>query len=158
MLFDKAYASTRDDDAATDSHGDAPEGVVTLQNDGPIPLHTIPAPLDLQPFIKQSKVVLHARLKLNGVVYARSSTHLGNSLVHYYVNGDKTSPPTPGCIKYIFESNDRISFAVQRQLPIHDGSMDPFRNYPHFPVSMYSADLSLSLEVVQIEWVMGHFA
>jgi hypothetical protein len=118
----------------------------------------VSVPADLHVLVKQAKVVLHARLVLGRIVYARSTTHLGNSLIYFYVDGNKTRPPTPGCIKYIFEIDHRISFAVHRQLSLHDDSLDPFRHYPHFAARLYSTDLSTRLEVMQVDWVMCHFA
>jgi len=73
LLFDKAYAPWQDDHVNSGDHsGDR------LQSSSSCP-STVPA--DLHHLVKQSKVVLHAWLVRDQVVYARSSTHLGNSLV-----------------------------------------------------------------------------
>jgi len=52
----------------------------------------------------------------------------------------------------------RICFAIQHQLHLPDGSPNPFKHYPHFPASLYSAELSPTLETVQVDWVTSHFA
>ncbi|KAH9940334.1 hypothetical protein B0H21DRAFT_659818, partial [Amylocystis lapponica] len=102
-----------------------------------------------------SAVTLAARLKHRGVIFTRHSTHVGNSLVFFYPEGDRTRRrPVPGSIKYVFDGK----FAVQRQIPVYDGTTDPFRHYPGFPAKLYSADLSTTLEVVEVEWVTGHYA
>jgi hypothetical protein len=116
-------------------------------------------PPDLQCLIKRPKVHLRARHRHNGVLYARASTHVGNSLIHFYPGGSTTSSPLPGSIKYIFQSQDgSFNFAVQRQLPISDGTIDPFALYPHFPAKLYSSRLGDMVEIIKPEWVMAHFA
>ncbi|KAF8580631.1 hypothetical protein K439DRAFT_1356478, partial [Ramaria rubella] len=30
--------------------------------------------------------------------------------------------------------------------------------YPHFPAKLYSSDLSEQLEIVKVNWVVGHFS
>jgi hypothetical protein len=116
-------------------------------------------PPDLVPLINADKVILRARLRDKNVIYARSSTHVGNSLVHFYSGGSTSSPAVPGSIKYIFRTSDGpFTFAVHRQLPVSDDTPDPFRHYPHFPAKLYSSSLSDRLELVQVDWVMAHFA
>ncbi|KAF8519227.1 hypothetical protein BU17DRAFT_47916 [Hysterangium stoloniferum] len=147
VLFDKAYASQHDG-----YHWDA-----GLASQGNISPALISAPMDLQHLVKK-KVTLHAYLKLGRVTFARSSTHLGDSLIYFYADGIQSLGPVPGCIKYIFEVDSISSFTVQRQLPFRGGSVNPFQYYPHFPADLYSAELSPNLEVVKVEWVMCHFA
>ena len=56
-------------------------------------------PEDLQELIHQRKAVLRAHVKTpGGVVYSRCSTHLGNSLILFYPNGNRASPGTDSCI------------------------------------------------------------
>ncbi|KAG2151505.1 hypothetical protein DEU56DRAFT_727980, partial [Suillus clintonianus] len=90
-------------------------------------------------------------------VYTRDSTHVGNSLVLYYPGGIKNVQPTPGIIKYIFETKGVVGFAVQRHLPQYSRP-DPFRHYPHFPARLYSSALADHLETVMPDWVVSHFA
>lgn len=147
ILFDKAYAPQRDGyqwDAGAETGG-MTEAL------------PIAAPVDLHQLVKR-KVILHARLTLGRVVFARSSTHLGNSLIYFYVDGIRGARPAPGCIKYIFETDGINMFAVQRHLPPPNGTVNPFKYYPHFPAELFSAGLSPNLEIVKVEWVMCHFA
>ena len=99
---------------------------------------------------------MHAWLRHHGVIYAISSTHLGNSLILFYPHGDKSKSPIPGCIKFIFEQG-RLVFTVQRQLEAAQGVLDPFEPYPHFSAKLYSSCLSEELEVVHVDWVLCHF-
>lgn len=117
-------------------------------------------PADLFLLTKLRHTILHARFKSLGVVYSRSATHLGNSLVNFYPSGDKASAPIPGSIKYIYSRDAEICFAVQRQLPCtpSDGVVDPFTHYPHFAAKLYQARVSESLEEVKVGWVSSHFA
>ncbi|KAG0699831.1 hypothetical protein DFH29DRAFT_754332, partial [Suillus ampliporus] len=103
--------------------------------------------------------ILRARLKFNGIVYSRASTHVGNSQVFYYSQGDRLSSPVPGSIQHIYATpTGELVFAVHKLLPRHDQSIDPFAMYPHFPAKMYSSSSSSHLENVKVSWVVSHFA
>ena len=118
-------------------------------------------PKDLQEMlsISDTKVYIRARIKLQGIFYASSDTHLGNSLIHFYPNGDRSRPPIPGRINYIY-SIDGISyaFALQRQISLPHDALDPFAQYPYFPASMYSSKYSPSLECVDFDSIFCHYA
>ncbi|KIK16134.1 hypothetical protein PISMIDRAFT_113906, partial [Pisolithus microcarpus 441] len=93
------------------------------------------------------------------VIYSRSSTHVGNSLIMFYPQGVRTSLPVPGSIKYIFGSSGKLLFAVQRQSPLPvDAQPDPFAMYPHFPAKLYSSTVLKRLETIHLSWVLCHFA
>jgi len=118
----------------------------------------VPVPAELRSIIPDRNVVLHARYKSQGVVYTRFSTHLGNSLIYYHSKGDRTSDAVPGSIQHILERGKRIIFSVQRHLPKHPHIFDPFSPYPNFPAKLYSCQMSASLEIVELDWVVSHFA
>ncbi|KAF8584874.1 hypothetical protein K439DRAFT_1344797, partial [Ramaria rubella] len=128
LLFDKAYAPQRDEYPSSNFD---------------------------QNFLS---IIFHAWLPFGHIVYARYSTHRGNSLVFFYPSGDKTTQPVPGCIKYIIEIDSHISLAVQRHYPMKSGTIDPYRHFPHFPASLYSVALSPTIELVEVDWVLCHFA
>lgn len=86
-----------------------------------------------------------------------SSAHLGNSLVLFYPHGDRSEPPIPGSIKYIFLRDGQWIFAVQRQCAAQDGIVDPFKVYTDFPAQLYSSGSTNKVEAVQVDWVMCHF-
>jgi hypothetical protein len=90
----------------------------------------------------------------NGVVYACSSTHLGNSPVQFYGGGNVHSPLICGCIKYIFNLDGKIVLAIQYQLPTPIGRVDPFNQYPHFPAALDTPGLGEELEIVEVGWVV----
>ena len=116
-------------------------------------------PEDLQKLIHQRKAVLRTHVKTaGGVVYSRCSTHLGNSLILFYPNGNWTSPAVPGCIIYIYKHEGSLHFAVQRQGVLAPNTPDPFAAYPHFPARMYLSTLEVKLEHVKISWVVSHYA
>lgn len=145
-LFDRAYGMT------PDPHDDED---IYLDEDPPMS----PTPDDLRSITKLSTVALRARHRHNGTLYARSSTHVGNSLIYFYADGNLTSDPVPSSIKYIYRCHDgAFTYAVRRQLPVSDGTLDPFRHYPEIPAKLYSSRLRDELEIVQPEWVMTHFA
>ncbi|KIK17112.1 hypothetical protein PISMIDRAFT_112120, partial [Pisolithus microcarpus 441] len=86
------------------------------------------------------------------------STHLGNSLILYYPNGNRASPAIPGCIIYIYEHNHFLHFAVWRQCVLPTSMSDPYAAYPHFPAKMYLSALSKRLEHVETSWVVSYYA
>ncbi|KAG0691825.1 hypothetical protein DFH29DRAFT_818839, partial [Suillus ampliporus] len=101
--------------------------------------------------------VLHARTLYEGSVYTHDSTHVDNSLVLYYPGGIRNVQPTPGIIKYIFETKGVVGFTMRRHLPQYSHP-DPFHHYPHFPARLYSSALADHLETVMPKWVVSHFA
>jgi hypothetical protein len=142
-LFDRAFMSLPHNDSDV------------LDDDNSGQMRT---PSDLFPLVNQHSVALHSQFWYKGRRYTKSTTHVGNSLIHFYANGS-TSSLIPGSIKYIYTSpQGSLVFAVQRQLAITDGTLDPFRHYPNFPVQLYSSKLSNTLEIVKPEWLKAHFA
>lgn len=116
-------------------------------------------PEDLHALIGQRKAVMRARLKHSpGVYYCQSSTHVGNSLILFYPQGNQSLSPVPGSIKFIYESEGSWLFAVQRQRPLTVASTDPYAAYPHFPAKLYSPVLEEKLETVRVAWAVGHYA
>ena len=118
----------------------------------------VPVPADLKVLIRQGAAVLHSRVKHMGVVYSRATTHLGNSLVLFYPQGNHSSPPVPGSIKYIYELDGTITLAIRRQCTLGGHDTNPFAAYPHFPASTYLSALSETLEAVEMTWVHAHYA
>ncbi|KAG2076367.1 hypothetical protein BDR04DRAFT_1114419 [Suillus decipiens] len=99
-------------------------------------------PDDLYALIRQQMAVLHATLKFNSVVYSKASTHLGNSQIFFYPQGDWLLTPVPASIKYIYNHH-------------HTRIMDPFAMYRSFPAKLYLTDLESHLENVKVSWVVG---
>jgi hypothetical protein len=142
-VFDKAFGEKGDTEA-------------TMLDDSAPSFQAVPA--DLATCISESKVRLRARYVHDNTVYARSSTHMGNSLVMFYPKGNHAKRPVPGSIKYIIDEKERKLFAVNRQLPALPGTIDPFHPYEHFPAQIFSTQLSPELELVEPEWVETHYA
>jgi|ERR1700721_1584368 hypothetical protein len=101
----------------------------------------------------------HARIAHDGVFFTRSSTHLGNSLIQYYPNGNRFSSPIPGQIDHIFSQAGQLYFAINRHLPVEKEIIDPFQFYPHLPIKLYSTKMSTSVEIVEVgPQIVGHVA
>jgi hypothetical protein len=114
------------------------------------------APRPIPPVVEISETP--PRIQYDGLTYARSGTHLGNSLILFSPNGDTTAPPVPGQIKQISTSGNTISFYVSRYLSLGSGIVDPFQPYIDFPIWLYSSKMNPHLELVNVSWVAGHFA
>ncbi|KAG2137126.1 uncharacterized protein EDB93DRAFT_1091336 [Suillus bovinus] len=106
------------------------------------------------------KAVLRASLKFDGIVYCRASTHMGNSQIFFYPNGDKSLTPVAASIKYIYGTlTGEMLFAVQRHLLLDNNrTIDPFSMYPDFPAKLYSTNFQSRLEKAKVSWVVSHFA
>ena len=137
ILFDKIYAPKV-------SEADTGKEAVDIDHVNTV-AKTIPE--DLRPLlgVSQRQVIMPARLRHNGIIYATSKTHTGNSLVHFYPQGNR-STLVPGSIKYIYQEQGRSVFAVQWQLPASDDVSDPYAAYSDFPAKLYSSQLSVELE------------
>jgi hypothetical protein len=126
---------------------------------------TSDVPDDLYILLRRCTATLCATLKFDGIMYSRASTHLGNSQIFFYPQGDQTLTPVPANIKYIYGmlteelSFAVLSFAVQRHLPLdhHNCTINPFSIYPDFPAKMYSTELESHLENVKLSWAVSHF-
>ena len=111
--------------------------------------------------VKDREIALPARHQVDSIVFARSSTHLGNSLVLFYPGGDTCLVPIPGSIKYIVSpaSGKAPFYVVQRQLAASPNIVvDPFSHYPYFKAKMYSSKMGVDLEVVHVDWIVSHYA
>ncbi|KAL4075053.1 hypothetical protein V8B97DRAFT_2022634 [Scleroderma yunnanense] len=91
----------------------------------------------------------NATYTTGGVFYSQCSTHLRNSQIFFYPNGNQASPAVPGCL---------LHFAVWRQCALVKNTADPFAAYPHFLVKMYSSTLKAKLECVKMSWAISHHA
>jgi len=98
------------------------------------------------------------RFKYDGKTYATSSTNLGNSLILFYPNGDRSQSPVPGSITSICVTAEKTVFVVFRHLPASSGTVNPFCFFPDQPIDIYSSTLSNIPENVDIENVLSHFA
>ncbi|KAI8989143.1 hypothetical protein BD414DRAFT_327419 [Trametes punicea] len=113
-------------------------------------------PEDLRRYMtpeESKRAIVMARFKHDGVVFTRSLTHLGNSLIRYYGNDDTEQY---GCIKHIYKVGNRVKFAVQRHLSAKRS--DPFHRYTNFLATVRSLELSSEVECIPIEHVICHVA
>ncbi|KAF8577007.1 hypothetical protein K439DRAFT_1272857, partial [Ramaria rubella] len=89
---------------------------------------------------------------------ATSTAHLGNSLVQFYPGGNKNSLPVPGSIQHILYQEESLFFTIKCQECVIGDVLDLFKPYAHFPVKLYSPKLSGQLEVIEVDWVVSHYA
>ena len=148
-LFDKAYAPRRDyngdHDVVDEDFHDIELGVTEERS----------IPQALRSLIS-GNIVLRARHKHQGIVYTRSSTHLGNSLILFHPRG-MIYDAVPGVIQHILHTEEGLFFAVRRYLDVAADCVDPFKPYPYIPAKLYQSQLA-ELELVRVEWVVSHFA
>ena len=96
-LFDKAFRTKSDNPCPAASAF------------GPVPQH-------LKAIVHGTKVALRVTHIINGIVYSRCSTHIGNSLVMFYPGGDRSLSPVPGSIQHIVTyTTQDVVYVVQRQ-------------------------------------------
>lgn len=146
-LFTKIYSSKSNADPAMYQEGLESEKM-QLQE----------MPPSLRPLLPgQSKTTLSARLRAHDLVYSRASTHLGNSMVMFYPEGNHAALPVPGSIHYIFKKGGVMRFAVRRYLKLPPGVYDPFSRWPDFPASLWSSRTSEALEKVKVDNVYSQF-
>ena len=132
---------------------------VAGEDDNPADSAYISTPAMLRCFVKSHRIALHAWCSVNQIMYCWSSTHVSNSLVMFYPNGNKSQEPIPGCIEHIiFEPNRDVTFTIWWQLPALPGFVDPYIEWPHFPACVYSTSLSPQLEGVDPNWIALHYA
>ena len=116
-------------------------------------------PDEIRAFVTSPHVALHARLRFKGVVYARASTHLGNSLVLFYPGGDIYSTLVPGSIQHIYTVGGKTFFAVRQYHRPSSIETDPFAQWPEFRAQTWSTNGDAdTLEEVHVPWVHSHFA
>jgi hypothetical protein len=106
----------------------------------------------------ETEITTPARYQHGGVSFTRSSTHLGNSQILFYTGGDQHTPLVPGVIKSIRVQGGIPSFIVNRHQPLDNQVADPFKRYPYMEIKLYSAQLDPETEVVELNWVVAHFA
>ena len=150
VLFDRTYGVYNDRSGA----------VVSVEDDPRAPdnAKATNVPQELRALTSQHRAIIRAHLKHDGIIYSRNSTNVGNSQVMFYPDGILSRPAVPGIIKYIFEDDGAMFFAVQRRYESSGRKIDVFASYPHFPAKLYQVRLLNTLEKVRISWVMGHYA
>ena len=90
LVFDNIHKSNNSYD---NPHHDSSTNQVDLDVSTP---QSILDDLKNMQIINKNKVFIRAHIKLQGISYTRSQTHLGNSLVHFHPDGDRSKPLVPG--------------------------------------------------------------
>lgn len=123
-----------------------------------------PLPQDLSSMLTQlhlptrKKAQFLTHLTINGLLYAISSKHKGNSCVLLKTDGGRKFVPAQ--IKYIFQlliSDDiHTMIAIQRH-QASQASCDPFSRFPYLRAQLWSNNME-ALEVVKPHEISSHFA
>jgi hypothetical protein len=71
-----------------------------------------PVPKELRRLIKEHEIAFHAQHQASSVVFARSSTHLGNSLILFYSGDDIRLELIPGSIQHIVSPVSKPPFYI----------------------------------------------
>jgi hypothetical protein len=71
-----------------------------------------PVPKELRGLIKEHEIAFHAQRRAGSVVFACSSTHLGNSLILFYPEGDTHLELVPGSIQHIVSPVSKPPFYI----------------------------------------------
>lgn len=118
----------------------------------------VSVPRDLQPLAQagSSKIILKAFHHAHDVAYWRASSKAGKSLICFLPGGLVKTNLVYASIKYIFVKEGRVRFAVHRQMDAQ-GIDDPFAEFPDFPCKIFSSTLSIDLEEVEVDWVLGTY-
>ena len=107
LVFDNIYKSNNLYD---DPHHDSSTDQANLDVSTP---KSIPDDLKNIQIINKNKVFIRAHIKLQGISYTHSQTHLGNSLVHLHPEGDQ---------RYLGKSNIYI-LPMVFFMPLHSSSI-----------------------------------
>jgi len=114
--------------------------------------------MELKPFFNNHHVALYTQHSFDGMMFACSSMHIGNSLIMYYLD-QKTTNSISRSIEHIVRHWDSsTSFVIHRQMPLNIGSIDPFNIYSQFPASLHSTKLLPQLKVIIPTRVMSYYA
>ena len=153
FVFDNIYKSNH---SYNDPHHDSSTNKANLDISAP---QSIPDDLKNMQNINKNKVFIRAHIKLQGILYTCSQTHLGNSLVHFHPDGDWSKPLVPGQIKYIYSTDGGVyAFALQQEISLPSDPLNLLALYLHFPAKTYSSKYSSSLEHIDLNWVFFHYA
>ncbi|KAJ6608999.1 hypothetical protein B0H10DRAFT_1694206, partial [Mycena sp. CBHHK59/15] len=92
-----------------------------------------------------------------GIIFSHASTHLGNSLVLYYLSNDTTAP-IAGSVQKIIMHGEKVLFSIQWQALLPLGKSDPFLCYPDFPAKTYSSKMEDVIDTIGPSLVLSHCA
>ncbi|KAJ6473000.1 hypothetical protein C8R45DRAFT_835672, partial [Mycena sanguinolenta] len=106
------------------------------------------------PETKPSSGTERAHFNSEGMHFSRASTHLGNSLVSFNLDGSTAF----GSIEKIITTAESAQFVVRPQEALPLRVNDPFKRFIHFPARLCSAKMASSTVIVEPKQVIGHYA
>jgi hypothetical protein len=88
------------------------------------------------------------RIRLNGVTYSRSQTHVGNSGVMWRPEGGRRKLAVPGRIEKIErDKKGNVYFHVKQHCPAELPYSDPFEQWPELQAKIWSTKHMTSLRI-----------
>lgn len=101
---------------------------------------------------KFGSMTFRKRININGIIYATSETHKGNSVIEYFAfrNSRRT---IAGVIQHIAVGNEQAFLVVRPFLPLPEGEYDHFSVYQDFQArTCMDYKLAKELEVIDCAW------
>lgn len=103
-----------------------------------------------------SSLSFRKRVRINGAVFSVKETHLGNSIVEFYLPGARNAADIEvGVIEYLVNVGNLTFVVLRKHLPVTDDTTDPFSKYIDFPGKLYSAQMS-EFEVIEATRLKSH--
>jgi hypothetical protein len=120
-----------------------------------------PPPLELTRVVGTNDIQCFSQVAApRGFYNTPTAIAQGNSYIAYKPDGDSRADWAAGRIQYIFQLNERKKLAIRRSKGILRAADDPFARYRRFgfEAKLLSSSFSDELEIIDIEWAVGHTA
>lgn len=166
-ILDKAYGYNKGGQVAADEIDDLEEDPVTVLpqtgkklGDSGDKLLSTPPPLELTRAAGTSNIRCYSQVVApRGFYNTPTAVARGNCFIAYKPDGDPRADWAAGQIQYIFLLGERKKLAIRRSKGIVLAS-DPFARYYEFgfKAKLLSCTFSDELEVIDVDWVVGHTA
>ncbi|KAJ3792180.1 hypothetical protein GGU11DRAFT_693844 [Lentinula aff. detonsa] len=170
-ILERAYGynkGARGDDQEiddVDNDGDNDDSVTVLLETGhrressSDKMISTPPPLELTCAVGRSDVKCFLQVAApRGFFNTPTAIAKGNSYIAYKPDGDSRGDWAAGQIHHIFQLNGRKKLAIRRSIGVL--RPDPFSRYRRlgFDAKLLSSSFSDELEIIDIEWAIGHAA
>ncbi|KAH8799595.1 hypothetical protein DL96DRAFT_1426053, partial [Flagelloscypha sp. PMI_526] len=96
----------------------------------------------------------YAHYPINSESFARSTHHLGNSIIIYHRPSDDML--VPGSIQTIEVSGSETFCSVTEAMPLKAGVHDPFERYPDFPAVTFTNSYLPTQHRIPVEKIVAH--
>lgn len=120
-----------------------------------------PPPLELTRVVGTNEIQCFSQVAApRGFYNPPTAIAQGNSYIAYKPDGDPRADWAAGRIQYIFRLKGRKKLAIRRSKGVLCRGGDPFARYREFgfEAKLLSSSFSDELEIIDIEWALGHTA